>query len=146
MEKSNAIYWSIVWFFALKEEEQEMLFGQTEEQWFIEENTKNIGANYLKGVCIAFDEFAGYRFVESILAEELKSVVRTISENYKPAYWNFDILKKTNEWKLARKKAKMLLEEEKIWIQPPSRPFVIEQLIRVEHYCHAREVRKHLKK
>lgn len=114
---------------------QEALLGTTEEQWFIDENKKNPGANYLIGLCTAFIEF-GIQQPRRPYGTELWNTVREIADHDKPAYWNFKSLVETPEWKHARSMAKQLLREENTRVTPPHKPFQIEQLIYVDEYEH----------
>jgi hypothetical protein len=56
MEEPFVDFWQICWFFQMEPDFQHALIGHTEEQWFIEEDDSNKGANYLVGICLAFIE------------------------------------------------------------------------------------------
>jgi len=134
MEKSHVVYWQLVWFFSIEESAQEALLGSTEKPWFIEEDKVNPGANYLKGLCLALSE--GFRPF-SPHADELRAAVLAASEHSEPEYWIFRSLSATPEWGRARTAAARLLEAENPRVTPPRKPFVIEDLIHVDHYRHA---------
>jgi len=138
MNDVHAEYWQLVWFFSMEESAQEALIGTTQEQWFIEENKDNSGANYLMGLCHALSE--GWR-PSNPLADELSRAVLAASEHLEPAYWIFKSLSNSPEWIRAREAATKLLAAEKILIHPPKKPFVIEDLIWVDHYQHASKIR-----
>jgi hypothetical protein len=109
MEKSQVVYWQLVWFFSMEAPAQEALIGSTEEQWLIEEDAQNIGANYLKGLCLVFLE--GYRS-DHPHAVELSATVLGISNHFDPGYWCFSSLSSTAEWRHARAVAMKLLHSE----------------------------------
>lgn len=138
LEKSTIVYWQLVWFFSMEESAQEALLGSTEEQWFIEENEDNRGANYLIGLCHALNE--GYRPFNP-LADEFWAAVLAVSQHFEPQYWIFKSLSQSPEWIRARTLAAQLLPSENIQIHPPRKPFVIEDLIRVDHWVHASKIR-----
>lgn len=122
----------------MEDSAQEALLGSTEEQWFIEENDDNRGANYLIGLCHSLNE--GYR-PSNPLADEFWAAVLKIVENFEPQYWIFKSLTKSPEWIRARTAAAKLLAAENVQIHPPRKPFVIEDLIRVDHYVHRSKIR-----
>jgi hypothetical protein len=138
MEKSHVIYWQIVWFFSMDESAQAALLGSTEKPWFIEENKDNSGANYLLGLCMTLSE--GYRSFNKY-ADELRAAVLSAAEHLEPEYWIFKSLTATPEWKRARTAAANLLSAENPRVTPPRKPFVIEDLIHVDHYVHASVIR-----
>lgn len=138
MEKSHVIYWQKVWFFSMEESAQEALLGSTEKPWFIEEGKDNFGANYLIGLCLSLGE--GFRPF-SPYADELRAAVLAASEHLEPEYWIFRTLSTTPEWIRARTAAARLLSAENPRVTPPRKPFVIENLIRVDHYLHASAIR-----
>ena len=138
MKKVDAEYWQLVWFFSMEESAQEALLGTTKEQWWIEENQDNFGANYLMGLCHRLSE--GW-CPSNPLAWELRRAVLDASEHLEPQYWIFKSLSKSPEWTRARTAATKLLAEEKIRIWPPKKPFVIEDLIWVDHWVHASTIR-----
>jgi hypothetical protein len=138
MEKLQIEYWQLVWFFSMEESAQEALIGSTEQPWFIEENKDNFGANYLIGLCLRLSE--GWRPF-SPLADELSAAVLAASEHLEPEYWIFKSLSNAPEWTRARAAAAQLLSAENTRITPPRKPFVIEDLIHVDHYVHASAIR-----
>jgi hypothetical protein len=138
MKEVHAEYWQLVRFFSMEESAQESLIGSTERQWFIEENKDNFGANYLIGLCHALSE--GWRPFNPF-ADELFRVVLAASEHLEPEYWVFKSLSNSPEWTRARAAAAQLLAEEKVQIRPPKKPFVIEDLIHVDHWVHASTIR-----
>lgn len=138
MNEVHAEYWQLVWFFSMEESAQEALLGTTQEQWFIEENQDNFGANYLMGLCHALSE--GWRPFNP-LADELSRAVLAASEHLEPEYWIFESLSNSPEWMRARAAATGLLAAENIRIHPPRKPFIIEDLIHVDHWVHASTIR-----
>jgi hypothetical protein len=134
----NAQYWQLVWFFSMEQSAQELLIGSTEQQWFIEENKDNFGANYLIGLCHALSE--GY-MPWNPLAGEFRRAVLAVSEHSEPAYWIFKSLSNAPEWVHAREVAVKLLNEENPRVTPPRKHFVIEDLVHVDHWVHASKVR-----
>ena len=138
MREVHAEYWQLVWFFSMEESAQEPLIGSTEQPWFIEENKDNFGANYLIGLCHTLSE--GYRPFNP-LADELRDAVLAATRHFEPEYWIFKSLSTTPEWTRARTAAAKLLSAENPRITPPRKPFVIEDLIHVDHYLHASAIR-----
>ena len=138
MEKSHVIYWQIVWFYSMDESAQAALLGSTEKPWFIEENKDNSGANYLIGLCMTLSE--GFRPFNQY-ADELRAAVLAAAEHLEPEYWIFKSLSATPEWNRARTAAAKLLSDENPRVTPPRKPFVIEDLIHVDHYVHASVIR-----
>jgi len=138
MKGHESKYWQLVWFFSMDDIHQAALIGSTEDQWFIEESSKNAGANYLMGVVNALTE--GW-LPSKPKGSELRVKISEIADHFHPSYWCFESLSATLEWKQARCLAKELLDEEKPMVCPPKQPFKIENLIRVEHYQHASKIR-----
>jgi hypothetical protein len=138
MDKSHVNYWQIVWFFSMEERDQEALLGSTEKPWFIEEDKDNLGANYLIGLCLRLSE--GFRPF-SPYADELRDAVLSAAEHLEPEFWIFRSLSTTPEWRRARTAAAKLLSAENPRVTPPRKPFVIEDLIHVDHYLHASAIR-----
>ena len=127
----------------MDESAQAALLGSTEEQWFIEEDERNVGANYLKGLCYAFVECIR---PFSIHADELRATILAISHHLEPSYWNFKSLAATPEWRHARCVARELLRLDATRVTPPREPFKIERLIHVEEYQHASTIRAQSKR
>lgn len=138
MKDLHVPYWQLVWFFSMDESAQQALLGTTEQQWFIEENKDNLGANYLIGLCLALSE--GYRPFNPH-ADELSAAVFAASEHLEPEYWIFKSLSNAPEWTRARTAAAKLLDAEKPRITPPRKPFIVENLIWVDHFVHASTLR-----
>jgi hypothetical protein len=137
MEDPHAKYWQLVWFFSMEESAQEALIGATEESWFIEENKDNFGANYLIGLCLSLEGWRPF----NPLADELSAAVFEASQHLEPEYWIFKSLSNSPEWTRARAAATKLLAAENVRIHPPRKPFIIEDLIHVDHYLHASKIR-----
>lgn len=138
MDKSEVRYWQLVWFFSMDKTAQASLIGPTDDQWFIEENDTNCGANYLIGLCLALSE--GFR-PDSSHADDLWRAVCEASAHLEPDYWIFGRLSDSPEWTRARKSATELLRSENPRVTPPRKPFVVEDMIRVDHYLHATKIR-----
>jgi hypothetical protein len=138
MDNSHVKYWQLVWFFSMEEGAQAALLGATEQPWFIEEGKDNPGANYLIGLCLALSE--GYRPFNPH-ANELWAAVHAAAEHLEPEYWIFKSLSAAPEWNRARMAAASLLSAENPRVTPPRKPFVIEDLIHVDHYLHASAIR-----
>jgi hypothetical protein len=143
MREVHAEYWQLVWFFSMEASAQEVLIGSTEQPWFIEENKDNAGANYLMGLCLRLSE--GWRPFNP-LADELSAAVFAASQHLEPEYWIFKSLSEAREWTRARVAAAKLLSAENPGVWPPKKPFVVENLIHVDHYVHASAIRGRPKK
>lgn len=128
----------------MDEPAQAALIGPVESHWFIEEDEKNAGANYLIGVCLAFFEIAPPSSNPELAPEiqRLRHLVQRLSEDLVPRHWAFRSLANKEEWKLARELAGALLRRSKTMVRPPRKPFKIENIIRVDHFAHASVVRK----
>ena len=145
MDSSYVLFWQLTWFFSFDDTTQAALIGPTEEQWFIEEDDENSGANYLIGLCHAFDECSSARPDNSYAVEFYRALL-AVSGHFQPSYWCFRTLSATAEWNRLRALASTLLQLENPRVTPPRKPFRIEDLIHVDHYQHASKVRLQLSK
>jgi hypothetical protein len=145
MGKEDFVAWQIMQFFSIGGAEQKLLIGNTDEEWFIEEDENNVGANYLIGLCAAYLECprCGVFDVDSV--DQFREKVLFVKDHFDPAYWRFDDLCETEEWQALRKLANLCIEALGPVLYPLRKPFKIENLIHVGHYKHAKEIRKMLK-
>ena len=148
MKISHPLFWQFVWFFSMDESNQEALIGPVEDQWFIEEDETNTGANYLIGVCLAFFEISPPWLDQKLepQIQTLRHAVVRLSEDLKPKNWAFHTLAKSEGWRSARSIATALIRDSKTLVRPPRKPFKIEDIIHVDHYQHASKVRLQLRK
>jgi hypothetical protein len=144
MSTGDFRFWQFVWFFSMDESAQESLIGRVNEQWFIEEDQENAGANYLMGVCLAFFEISPHSLGETLepAAHALRHTVVRLADELRPEQWAFRTLAKSEGWLTARQMATALIAESKTTVRPPRKPFKIEEIIHVDHYQHASRLRQ----
>ena len=102
MEKSDFKALQILYFFSMSKEEQLPLIGFTDKEWFIEENSSNIGANYLHGLCAACLEYVSGNYFDYDHITEFRKVILYIGDHFDPKYWIFEVLSESEEWNSAR--------------------------------------------
>lgn len=148
MNISHPLFWQFVWFFSMDEADQASLIGRVEEQWFIEENETNAGANYLIGVCLAFFEISPPQLDQALEQQvhKLRHAVNDLAQDLDPANWAFHTLSKSDGWHSARSLATALIKDSNTLIHPAKKPFKIEDIIHVDHFAHASIVREALRK
>lgn len=146
MQKSDYIGINIIYFFSLDKDDQKLLVGKTREQWFIEEDSSNAGANYLCGLCAVCLEYVNGPIFENEHICEFRNRILKLSNNLDPEFWTFEILSESREWEEVRRLAQICINELNPILHSLRKPFIIEDLIHVDHYTHASVVRKMLNK
>ena len=111
MQKSDYIGINIIYFFSLDKNDQKLLIGETREQWFIEEDSSNAGANYLCGLCAACLEYVNGPIFEDDDICEFRNKILKLSNNLNSEFWGFEILSESREWEEVRRSAQICINE-----------------------------------
>ena len=84
------------------------------QAWFVKEDARNPGANYLFGLLQATPEDVRERF---------NALLQTITQRKSPNFWQAQHLRTCPDWAELRQLAQRLLDENGLWPNLPAKPF-----------------------
>jgi len=140
MTPSVKIIWKVLSFFASKPEQQISMIGPTEDWFCREDMKKNPGANYLKGMRIAYLEYWGALLDR--VEEDQKRVLENIYEQLEKMVldkkcWSANVLAGSDEWRYLRTLAGKALDMIGLHIMDPSqKPIWFPDIIHIDHWSY----------
>lgn len=104
------------------------------QAWFVKEDARNPGANYLFGLLQVLAENGGAHHFEATpedLRERFNALLQTITQRKSPNFWQAQHLRTCPDWAALRQLAQRLLDENGLWPNLPAKPFHLPDHIEI---------------